>query len=760
MVRGIRLVASFIIVIISVADALRYQLGQHPQNARSILRHLHADLTTRSQLSHVIMSSSSSSSSSSSTSSSVSNMDSSSDSFIRILDKDAPSVGIFKVGSSTKSKSNNNSNNNTKEYKTILHLTAGDVMGEKGNDGGANAGITMKNELLSARIIQMTTGPVPRSFVPAILLITNPARNLAMTPATVVYSIVEEALKWYLDSGGRVARLEIACPPDLVDAMKAMNLDIMTSSEAVSDQVLDLRKNTVPSDFVVFSASASKLKQHAMDRLALGNGDAHSLWDIVGRLTHDSSDPKGAIKPYTASLQANPKSAAVFRNLGSAYHGAGDLQLAFASYQQSVQLDPSDALVYLKLAFFYEDFATKDWMDAAEHSQRCYEYYLDNVDPEDTSVLTRLGNLLVREHKSEEAIKVYNRALAIDNTLHNVWFNKAHAQIKIGDVGGASESLKRTLELDPTIVAARHMLIALSDDEAMKVSSTEDAYIKDLFDGYAQTYDNHGKKLMYSAPRVIRQELAKIYRARLGAGGLGSDFSNPEAANSPSSTLSTSASATSTTANTASSSLSSSSSSSASIPKTPAFAPATEPVGSGCSTYTSFVNGTLDILDIGCGTGLAGAWLKDYARTMVGVDLSEQMINVARKKMLYQELHVQPMGKYLEECKKTFDIVVAADVLSYVGDLQQTFTQVSKVLRKDAHFAFTVEEAAPDSTGVNQRGYRLLRSGRFGYSKAYIDGLIANCMGSSFSVPLAREFSPRLDAGEAVRGFLYIVQKN
>lgn len=29
-----------------------------------------------------------------------------------------------------------------------------------------------------------------------------------------------------------------------------------------------------------------------------------------------------------------------------------------------------DALVYLKLAFFYEDFATKDWIDAAEHSQR------------------------------------------------------------------------------------------------------------------------------------------------------------------------------------------------------------------------------------------------------------------------------------------------------------------------------------------------------------------------------------------------------
>ena len=37
------------------------------------------------------------------------------------------------------------------------------------------------------------------------------------------------------------------------------------------------------------------------------------------------------------------------------------------------------------------------------------------------------------------------------------------------------------------------------------------------------------------------------------------------------------------------------------------------------------MNASLDILDIGCGTGLAGAWLKDYARSLVGVDLSEQV---------------------------------------------------------------------------------------------------------------------------------------
>lgn len=155
---------------------------------------------------------------------------------------------------------------------------------------------------------------------------------------------------------------------------------------------------------------------------------------------------------------------------------------------------------------------------------------------------------------------------------------------------------------------------------------------------------------------------------------------------------------------------------------------------------------------------MAGAWLKDYARTLVGVDLSEQMVELARKKMLYQELHVQPLDTYLEQCRDSFDIVVAADVLSYVGDLSEVFQRVGAVLRPGAHFAFTVESVADDAAAP-ARGYRLLRSGRFGYTRSYIDGLVA-ALGGGYSVPLARDFSPRLDAGEAVAGFLYIIARD
>ena len=176
---------------------------------------------------------------------------------------------------------------------------------------------------------------------------------------------------------------------------------------------------------------------------------------------------------------------------------------------------------------------------------------------------------------------------------------------------------------------------ALSEEDSDYVVELEDEYVKDLFNSYGSVYDDQVRKLRYSAPRVIRQEMAKIYKARY------------EAAMS------------------------------VTIASERDYNVAGEQIhGSGCSTYSTFINASLDVLDLGCGTGLAGAWLKDYARSMVGVDISEQMVLAAGKKMLYQDLQVKPIDEYLRDCKKTFDIVVAADVLAYIGDLSDTFTQV------------------------------------------------------------------------------------
>ena len=53
------------------------------------------------------------------------------------------------------------------------------------------------------------------------------------------------------------------------------------------------------------------------------------------------------------------------------------------------------------------------------------------------------------------------------------------------------------------------------------------------------------------------------------------------------------------------------------------------------------------------------------------------------------------------------------------------------MLRPDSHFVFTVESCAE---GATDKGFRLLKNGRFGYSKTYISGLIAASAAENMSL--------------------------
>mmetsp|Transcript_30250 Transcript_30250/g.67633 ORF Transcript_30250/g.67633 Transcript_30250/m.67633 type:complete len:121 (+) Transcript_30250:3-365(+) len=111
--------------------------------------------------------------------------------------------------------------------------------------------------------------------------------------------------------------------------------------------------------------------------------------------------------------------------------------------------------------------------------------------------------------------------------------------------------------------------------------------------------------------------------------------------------------------------------------------------------------------------------------------------------------------------QRDFDVVVAADLFAYVGDLGTLFPQIFKALRPTGLFAFTVEAAEEEEAGGKPPplGYRLLKSGRFGFTRQYISSLVGG-LGGAYEILLSRDYSPRLDAGMPTRGYLYIVQKN
>ena len=124
------------------------------------------------------------------------------------------------------------------------------------------------------------------------------------------------------------------------------------------------------------------------------------------------------------------------------------------------------------------------------------------------------------------------------------------------------------------------------------------------------------------------------------------------------------------------------------------------------------------VLDLGCGTGLAGAAFRPFCDWLVGVDISPGMIEQARAKGLYDRLVVADLLEFLAgEAGAQYHLVLAADVFVYCSDLAPIAAAVAGVLAPGGLFAFTVE--THDGSGRAAAGDAALRPWR-GHVRAAI----------------------------------------
>ncbi len=158
--------------------------------------------------------------------------------------------------------------------------------------------------------------------------------------------------------------------------------------------------------------------------------------------------------------------------------------------------------------------------------------------------------------------------------------------------------------------------------------------------------------------------------------------------------------------------------------------------------------GELDVLDAGCGTGLCGPLLRPLACLLEGVDLSPHMLERARDTGLYDGLYCGDMVGYLRVRPASTDVIVAADVFVYVGDLKPVFSVARLALRGGGRFAFSVEEHE------DTEAFMLRASGRYAHSRAGIEAL-AHSHGF-----IVHEITPgtlRQESGEDMRGLLVVL---
>jgi predicted TPR repeat methyltransferase len=158
------------------------------------------------------------------------------------------------------------------------------------------------------------------------------------------------------------------------------------------------------------------------------------------------------------------------------------------------------------------------------------------------------------------------------------------------------------------------------------------------------------------------------------------------------------------------------------------------------------------VLDLGCGTGLAGAAFRPLAERLVGVDLSPGMIAQAAAKNIYDQLETLDLLQFLaaeQAAEHMFPLILAADVFAYSGDLAPVTGAAANVLAPAGLLAFTVETHAGEGVVL---GDKL----RFAHGAAHVRAAVA---AAGLALVELTEASTRSEAGVPVPGLLVVAMR-
>ncbi len=160
------------------------------------------------------------------------------------------------------------------------------------------------------------------------------------------------------------------------------------------------------------------------------------------------------------------------------------------------------------------------------------------------------------------------------------------------------------------------------------------------------------------------------------------------------------------------------------------------------------------ILDMGCGTGLCGKFLASlYLKiSLDGVDISAEMLKKAAEKNVYKSLFCDDVEHFFAMSDSLYDVIVAADVLTYFGALENIFFQVKKHLKKNGAFIFSVTQ-----NSLNDDDSFLHMSGRFLHTENYVKKVVKQC---GFMVKKQQSCKLREEGDSEVFGWIFCIEKS
>jgi predicted TPR repeat methyltransferase len=491
-----------------------------------------------------------------------------------------------------------------------------------------------------------------------------------------------------------------------------------------------------------------------------GNPDA-AHW--LGVLSFQAGRVDEAMPLLQRAAELRPLDPAFQYNLGQACMSCGRFDQAIDALEKAGQLDPQRADTFMMLGRArLARQAPNDAAGAVAALRQARDSGLDS--PE---LHGYLGVALLAARLPDEAIASLRAVLAIKADNPSAYHHLALAYQYKGEHREARKNLNKALELDPKLARAWYDL-AMLDASAGNIAVAAGLFRKAVAakPDFAAAWTGLGQVLLQLGRK---EEAASAFdqATRAAHGELGGGPAREE----PASIADLERKLTATQLVNMHVALAS---------LYPVFTPATLPRASLSDLFNKYADhfddmlvdklqyqvpeqiaqavaaarkGTdakpIDILDLGCGTGLCGKLLKPIANRLCGVDLAASMIEKARERGIYDQLEVGELLDALKRSPRSFDLVIAADVFIYVGDLAEVFEAAAACLRPRGLFIFSAEAGIGDRYTLGRKARRYM------HSAPYLHRLAAMCGFDEVS------FAPvivRYERGQIVPGFLPVLR--
>ena len=440
----------------------------------------------------------------------------------------------------------------------------------------------------------------------------------------------------------------------------------------------------------------------------------------IAMLREASGDADGALDAYKEAIRVtNDEQTAI-----ACYNNKVGLLLARERLDEAAQVAdaavnayPQDPSTWTSLGVVLRINGNSDW------ASTCFENALARgPDEKNLVALNNLGALLAKAGRRHEAVSMLNRALKVKPDDLSSLKAIAPILVEVGSSAEAADCLRRAIALDPfdnslsfqlsvventwplatggksnqpppgvPLVAGSGGGGPLASSEAAPLTVPRE-FVADLFDYYAQSgYDRHMvETLGYKVPELMWSTfLARCKEEpRLLSKGALAAFKT---------------------------------------------------------------------IEVGVGSGLCGAFFRSrgLGGDIVGCDLSPIMIQQASRsefvsdgahELVYRSVVVSDAVEFVSACGRSeTDLVLAADVVCYMGDLRALLQKVRFALKIGGTLLFSVEELEGPSAEV----FSLQPSGRFAHSEHYIVDLAGRC---GYEVASVQRGVLRADGGVPVNG--------